>query len=64
MAKERAGTALGIMDTAFALSGFLAPVITGYIISTTYSYTVGFMSLVALGLSSVIIVGLFHRQGK
>ena len=64
IAKERSGTALGIMDTGFALSGFLAPVITGYIVSSTHSYTVGFILLVALGLSSVMIVALFHHPDE
>src|SRR5882757_8512017 len=35
VAPKRCGTALGVMDAGFAAAGFLAPAITGYIVSLT-----------------------------
>jgi len=64
IAKERAGTALGIMDTFFALAGFLAPVITGWLIYITGSFRMGFLVLITLALSSVILVLLFHHPER
>ncbi len=61
IAKERAGTALGIMEVGFSLSGFLAPVITGYVITLFGGYHAAFLLLVILGLISVCLVFLFHR---
>ncbi len=60
--KERAGTALGIMDAAFAVAGFAAPIITGWIISLTGGhFESAFYLLAALSLSSVVLVLLFHQ---
>lgn len=56
-----AGTAMTIMTMCFAAAGFFAPVITGYTVDLTGSYTVAFWTLTALGLSSVIGVVLFHH---
>ena len=64
MARERAGTSLGIMDTLFALSGFLAPVVTGLVVSITGHYHYVFVLLVALSLISVVVVLLFHQPDR
>lgn len=61
IAKERAGTSLGIMDTFFAAAGFIAPWITGWIVGATNSFSSAFWLLAILALSSVLAVLLFHR---
>lgn len=58
---ERAATALGIMDFAFALAGFLAPAITGWVLNIRGSFTDGFLLMAGLAFSSVLVVMLFHR---
>lgn len=62
IAKERAGTSLGIMDTLFAISGFLAPTIAGYLVSFTGHFEAVFWLLTALGLSSTLTTMLFHNR--
>jgi MFS family permease len=61
---ERAATALGIMDFAFAVAGFLAPAITGWVLNIRGSFTDGFLLMAALALSSVVVVLLFHHPDK
>lgn len=61
IAKERSGTALGIMDACFALSGFLAPVLTGWLVTLTGNFNMAFALLSILTASSVILIILFHR---
>lgn len=61
---DRAATALGIMDFAFAIAGFLAPAITGWVLNIRGSFTDGFLLMAALALSSVIVVLLFHHPDK
>ncbi|SEP50209.1 Sugar phosphate permease [Rhodospirillales bacterium URHD0017] len=58
---ERAATALGLMDFAFALAGFLAPAITGWVLNIRGSFTDGFLLMTGLAFSSVLVVMLFHR---
>jgi ACS family hexuronate transporter-like MFS transporter len=58
---QRAATALGIMDFAFAVSGFLAPPITGWVLDLRGSFVDGFLLMTALALSSVLVVVLFHH---
>jgi MFS transporter, ACS family, hexuronate transporter len=60
----RAATALGIMDTGFAISGFLSPVITGWVVDTFGSFEYAFLLMAALALSSVLIVLFFHRPDE
>jgi MFS family permease len=60
----RAATALGIMDTGFAISGFLAPAITGWVVSLTGSFYYVFLLMAGLALSSVLVVLLFHRPDE
>lgn len=61
VAPKRSGTALGVMDAGFAIAGFLAPTLTGYIVSATGSFHAAFWVLGILALSSVVAVTLFHR---
>ncbi|MBB6306834.1 MFS transporter [Xanthobacter tagetidis] len=61
---ERAATALGIMDFAFALAGFLAPALTGWVLHLRGSFTDGFLLMAALALSSVVVVLAFHHPDR
>lgn len=61
VARERSGTALGVMDTFFAIAGFVAPTLTGWIVNSTGHFTNAFWLLAILSLSSVLAVLLFHR---
>ena len=60
----RAATALGIMDTGFAISGFLAPAITGWVVGAFGSFQYAFWLMAGLALSSVLVVLLFHRPDQ
>jgi MFS transporter, ACS family, hexuronate transporter len=61
---HRAATALGIMDFAFAIAGFLAPAITGWVLNLRGSFADGFLLMTALALSSVLVVILFHHPDR
>jgi MFS transporter, ACS family, hexuronate transporter len=61
---ERAATALGIMEFAFAIAGFLAPAITGWVLDLRGSFADGFLLMTVLALSSVLIVLLFHHPDR
>src|SRR5271166_1497751 len=60
----RVATALGIMDTGFAISGFLAPAITGWVVGAFGSFQYAFLLMTALALSSVLVVLIFHRPDE
>ena len=64
VAEDRSATALGIMDFGFALSGFIAPVATGWIVGEQGGFAEAFLLLSALAASSVIVTLLFHRPDK
>lgn len=59
--RERAGTALGIMDFFFAVAGLVASTMTGWIVHVTGSFHGAFLLASALNLTSVIGVLLFHH---
>jgi ACS family hexuronate transporter-like MFS transporter len=61
---ERAATALGIMDFGFAIAGFLAPAITGWVLDLRGSFVDGFLLMTGLALSSVLVVLLFHHPDR
>jgi MFS family permease len=61
---HRAATALGIMDFAFAIAGFLAPAITGWVLNLRGSFADGFLLMTALALSSVLVVLAFHHPDR
>ncbi len=61
---ERAATALGIMDFFFALAGLIAPVVTGWVLDIRGSFTDGFLLMVGLALSSVLVVVAFHHPDR
>ncbi|WP_106418522.1 MFS transporter [Salinicola tamaricis] len=62
--RDRSATALGIMDFGFAISGFLAPALTGWIVGQSGGFTEAFMLMSALAASSVVITLVFHRPDK
>lgn len=61
---QRAATALGIMDFGFAVAGFLAPAITGWVLDLRGSFADGFFLMAGLALSSVLVVLLFHHPDR
>ena len=61
---QRAATALGIMDFAFAIAGFLAPAITGWVRNIRGAFTDAFLLMTALALSSVVAVLVFHHPDR
>ena len=62
IAKDRAGTALGVMEALFAIAGMVAPIVTGFIITATGHYNAAFVLLSVLALSSAILIALFHNR--
>jgi ACS family hexuronate transporter-like MFS transporter len=64
VARERSGTALGVMDALFALAGYMAPTVTGWLVGSTGNFDVAFWLLAGLALSSVVVVLLFHHPDK
>ncbi|HEV2112087.1 MAG TPA: MFS transporter, partial [Gammaproteobacteria bacterium] len=64
VARERSGTALGVMDALFALAGFLAPTLTGRLVESTGSFQTVFWVLAGLAFSSVLVVLLFHHPDR
>ncbi|SJZ91552.1 Nitrate/nitrite transporter NarK [Enhydrobacter aerosaccus] len=64
IAPQRAATALGIMDFAFAIAGFLAPAVTGWMLNVGGSFADVFLLMTVLALSSVMVVLLFHHPDR
>jgi len=52
------------MNLAFAISGFLAPVITGSVLKMHGSFVDAFWLMVALAFSSVLVVLVFHHPDR
>jgi hypothetical protein len=49
------------MDFAFAIAGFLAPVVTGWVLDLRGAFTDAFLLMTLLALSSVPAVLFFHH---
>ncbi|KEP69526.1 MFS transporter [Thioclava dalianensis] len=64
IAPDRSATALGIMDFFFAVSGFAAPAITGWVVGNSGSFERAFFILAGLAASSVVVTFLFHRPDR
>lgn len=64
LAKDRAATSLGLMDSFFALAGILAPILTGKICDVTGNFNAAFMILIFFTLTSVVAVLIFQRPDK
>ncbi len=56
LARDRAGTSVGIMDCFFALAGILAPVLTGRVAQATGAFTGAFALLIGFGVIAVLAV--------
>ncbi|WP_419421274.1 MFS transporter (plasmid) [Legionella sp. D16C41] len=61
---RRAGTSLGIMNSTFAIAGFLAPTITGAAVQLSGSFHTAFLLMGLLMLSSIIIIYFFHHPDQ
>ena len=57
----RSASAFGIMNLAFAISGVLAPYITGLVLELRGSFVDALWLMAALALLSVVVVLLFHH---
>ena len=64
VAPGRAATAFGIMNLAFAISGFLAPVITGAVLKLQGSFVGAFWLMAGLAFVSVLVVLAFHHPDR
>ena len=64
IATARSGTALGVMDAFFAIAGFAAPAVTGWLVHATGNFTAAFWLMAGLALSSVLVVLLFHHPDR
>lgn len=64
VARERSGTALGVMDALFALAGYLAPTVTGWLVAGSNSFATPFWLMFGLAMSSVLVVLLFHHPDR
>ncbi len=61
LAKDRAGTSIGLMDCFFALAGIFAPYLTGYSKTHTGDFRVAFGLLIGFSLIAVVAV-LFMQK--
>jgi MFS transporter, ACS family, hexuronate transporter len=64
VAPKHAATAFGIMNLAFAISGFLAPVVTGAVLKLHGSFVDAFWLMAGLAFLSVIVVLVFHDPDR
>lgn len=60
----RAATGLGIMDFTFALAGFIAPSLTGWVFDLRGSFADSFLFMAVLAASSVVLVLTFHNPDR
>jgi sugar phosphate permease len=64
LAKDRAATSLGIMDSFFALGGILAPSVTGFILQATGNFSAAIGMVIFFNIAAVIGVILFQRPDR
>jgi len=64
LAHDKAATSLGIMDASFALSGILAPMITGWLAMATGNFTIAILVMALLTLSSAILIFFFQHPDE
>ncbi|MDZ4834620.1 MAG: MFS transporter [Candidatus Melainabacteria bacterium] len=64
LAKDRAATSLGLMDSFFALAGILAPSLTGWLSDLTGSFNAAFALLIFFTLTSVAAVLIFQKPDQ
>ncbi|MEM7442137.1 MAG: MFS transporter [Pseudomonadota bacterium] len=61
---RQAGTCMGITNTGLAIAGFVAPVVTGFVLQETGGFSAAFWLISLLAASSVIAVLIWHRPDK
>jgi sugar phosphate permease len=64
LAKDRAGTSLGIMDCAFAAAGILAPYITGILSDITGNFNMAIYLMVGLMIVAALGIIIFQHPDK
>lgn len=64
LAKDKAATSLGLMDSYLALAGILAPIITGEISKATNNFNAAFAILIFFNLTGVLAVLLWQRPDR
>lgn len=64
LARDRAATSLGLMNFSFALSGILAPLITGILSDMTGNFASAFLLLIILTLTSALGIIFFHHPDR
>jgi ACS family hexuronate transporter-like MFS transporter len=61
LAKDRAGTSLGLMDSFLALAGILAPALTGWLSDKTGNFNCGLLLMAGfIFTSSLCVIFLQH----
>jgi sugar phosphate permease len=56
------GSAAGFADAAFGLAGAIAPVVLGFIVQGTGSYTSGFILMSALAVAGALLMLIFPKE--
>lgn len=64
LAHDRAATSFGIMDAAFALAGIVAPLITGWLATTTGNFHIAIGLMAGLIFSSAMLILFFQRPDQ
>lgn len=62
LARDKAGTSLGIMDAFFALSGIVAPAATGLLSHWTRNFDAAFILMMVLTFTSALGIFIFHKE--
>ena len=61
-APDQPGSAAGFADAAFAASGIVAPSVMGFIVSSTGSFTSGFVVMAGLAVAGALLMLLVPRE--
>lgn len=64
LAKDKAATSLGLMDSFLALAGILAPLVTGVLVKQTGNFNIPFMLLIAASFVGVLAVFFMQHPDK
>ncbi len=64
LAKDRAGTSLGLMDSFFAVAGIMALALTGYLSDKSGNFNLPILLLVGFTLTSVVGILLFQHPDR
>lgn len=64
LARDRAGTSLGIMDCMFAAAGILAPLLTGILSGVTGNFSAAISLMIGLTLSSALAIIIFQHPDE